>query len=350
MLRGQSYFKCDHIKGVEYMKKYYDPENTPLKFHMLFTYVLIPLGIVINAVLVLSAVSKVSAWSLSNPDVVEIGVNVFNIAYFVVLFVGLGKMKTYGWIMLIVYTFMSVLLSLSNMALFWTTYPEMVGAEIPSLMVMALSSLYYVKRRALFFKGPIKQSTMTIQPIGAVNTNNHNEIDPIVESIENKEAEEVKKRDEIFNQIIQPKRSFKLPLKIFNGVMIAALVLVGIFAIMSQKAAADSRSEVAKLMGEIQAKDTKIVQLDYLVEGQKKDIITLQSKITSLQNEQDPFATVTAYSKAEFMDNYVVIVPDDGKKMYHKYGCSKLSLSYFWVYNIEAAKDQGYKPCSYCNP
>lgn len=52
---------------------------------------------------------------------------------------------------------------------------------------------------------------------------------------------------------------------------------------------------------------------------------------------------------AFFMDSYVVIIPGDGKHIYHKYGCDKIDWSYeFWVYNIDAAKDRG-KPCPYCN-
>lgn len=55
--------------------------------------------------------------------------------------------------------------------------------------------------------------------------------------------------------------------------------------------------------------------------------------------------------KANFLDNNVVIVWDDGTKLYHKYGCTHRDIfktTTFWAYNIEAAKQLGYRPCPYC--
>lgn len=50
----------------------------------------------------------------------------------------------------------------------------------------------------------------------------------------------------------------------------------------------------------------------------------------------------------EFFDKHAVIVPDNGSKLYHKYGCSGIGSSDFWIYNTEAASSKGYKPCSRC--
>ena len=55
-----------------------------------------------------------------------------------------------------------------------------------------------------------------------------------------------------------------------------------------------------------------------------------------------------AVDKATFMDSYIVIVGDDGTRKYHKYGCKKLYLDYFYVFNIDNARAQGYTPCKKC--
>ena len=52
--------------------------------------------------------------------------------------------------------------------------------------------------------------------------------------------------------------------------------------------------------------------------------------------------------KLNFYEKNAVIVSDDGTNLYHKYGCEDLDLSYFWIYNTENAKHQGYVPHSKC--
>ena len=49
-----------------------------------------------------------------------------------------------------------------------------------------------------------------------------------------------------------------------------------------------------------------------------------------------------------FYDKYVVFVSDDGTNLYHKVDCYKFDSSSFWAFNIDAAKDKGYRACSWC--
>ena len=49
----------------------------------------------------------------------------------------------------------------------------------------------------------------------------------------------------------------------------------------------------------------------------------------------------------EFFHNYAGIVVENGKR-YHRYGCYHISGKRFWIYNIAAAEDAGYTPCSDC--
>lgn len=50
-----------------------------------------------------------------------------------------------------------------------------------------------------------------------------------------------------------------------------------------------------------------------------------------------------------FIDEFVVFVEDDGTDYYHKYECYKFKGNYFWAYNVDAAKEQGYTACPSCH-
>ena len=52
--------------------------------------------------------------------------------------------------------------------------------------------------------------------------------------------------------------------------------------------------------------------------------------------------------KIEFYEDYAVVVASDDS-VYHTYGCSHLPDGSFRIYNITAAKSNGYTACSYCN-
>ena len=54
-------------------------------------------------------------------------------------------------------------------------------------------------------------------------------------------------------------------------------------------------------------------------------------------------------SDLKFFDEYARVLPDDGSKIYHRYGCSKLNTKSFWIYNTDLAKLNG-SPCRECCP
>ncbi|MBQ9097039.1 MAG: zinc ribbon domain-containing protein [Clostridia bacterium] len=70
-----------------------------------------------------------------------------------------------------------------------------------------------------------------------------------------------------------------------------------------------------------------------------------QSEIADLRKE-----IKDKNNKLNFYEKYAVIVPDDGSKKYHIYGCDDLDTSSFWIYNYNAAEQEGYYACSKCNP
>jgi len=80
------------------------------------------------------------------------------------------------------------------------------------------------------------------------------------------------------------------------------------------------------------------------LEKSERDAESLRRQLGEVTDEN-----LKMYSMKIFMDSYVVIVPDDGTRKYHKYGCDDLDLSSFWVLNVEAAEQKGYKPCKACD-
>jgi len=79
----------------------------------------------------------------------------------------------------------------------------------------------------------------------------------------------------------------------------------------------------------IKNKDSSISAKDTIISEKEK-------KIERMQEQYD------------FFDRYAVVVPNNGTYYYHKYGCEDCDTSHFWIYNTEAAKDNGYKPCPKC--
>jgi hypothetical protein len=126
-----------------------------------------------------------------------------------------------------------------------------------------------------------------------------------------------------------------------------------------------SNAEVASVKEQLEGKDSLIAEKDATIESQDSQIQELQGDVDDQLTEIDELlGTIEELEismeelynqgsadmeKAYFMDDYVVIVPDDGTEMYHKYGCEYLDLSSFWVYNIDAAINMGYAACPYCN-
>ena len=53
---------------------------------------------------------------------------------------------------------------------------------------------------------------------------------------------------------------------------------------------------------------------------------------------------------ADFCDEYVVFVRDDGTDLYHKFACDRFQnqSKSFWAFNISAAKNKGHTPCPNC--
>ncbi len=100
----------------------------------------------------------------------------------------------------------------------------------------------------------------------------------------------------------------------------------------------------------------KQAELDGLMtENQQLHQVTLdlESQLDLLTEEKETLEaaleTAVAYKgKADFMDNYVVFVENNGTGHYHTYDCESFSKSNFWAYSRKLAESNGYKPCPVC--
>lgn len=77
--------------------------------------------------------------------------------------------------------------------------------------------------------------------------------------------------------------------------------------------------------------------LEETVEGLEEEISGLEIELQNHENLED------------FIDDYVVFVEDDGTELYHKYECERFVGNEFWVYNFDAAQDEGYRACPVCH-
>ena len=83
------------------------------------------------------------------------------------------------------------------------------------------------------------------------------------------------------------------------------------------------------------------------VEGEKKKI---ESEKSDIQNKYDELKEKHdgCGDKLDFFDEHAVVIADDGTGIYHRYGCSYLDVSSFWIFNTEYAEYMEYTPCSHC--
>lgn len=95
---------------------------------------------------------------------------------------------------------------------------------------------------------------------------------------------------------------------------------------------------------------TTIAEQEEKIATQKQTIAEKRAKISELERDIGnlEWTQWISKSKVNFLDEHIVIV-GDSNNTYHKYGCSDLDLSYFYAFNVENARAQGYKACSKCN-
>lgn len=143
----------------------------------------------------------------------------------------------------------------------------------------------------------------------------------------------------------QSRRIFPVVLSIVLAVILAASVAGNILQYVRYQEELSSNDQTVLTQGSrIINLQRKVNDLDLQVRTKDSTIKTLEQEIAVLEEE-----AWDNWLKLHFYDTYVEIVPDDGTRKYHKWGCSKLDKSNgFWIFNTEAAAAD-YKKCTYCH-
>lgn len=105
--------------------------------------------------------------------------------------------------------------------------------------------------------------------------------------------------------------------------------------------------QIVSMERELEEATATISEKEKIVASQRKKISEQESKIDAQKGIANLYEKWWA-DKAHFMDDHIVLIGDSNNK-YHKYGCEDLDLTYFYAYNTENAKAQGYRACSKCN-
>lgn len=143
--------------------------------------------------------------------------------------------------------------------------------------------------------------------------------------------------------------------KIASGILLASCIILGIFYGMKCE-------EYDDLNGAYQYVINKNADLEKQVldmKGQNEttsELATLRNDYEKLYDEYvKTFSQMCAYEEqAEFMNDYVVIVNANSTEMvYHTYNCSLWQADdgswSIYIYNIDAALQEGYSACAHCH-
>ena len=146
------------------MRKYTDPQNTPLIFHTFVRFVFFPLGMLVTLSNILTLLPYIGT------DFAALVATPLYIAYFaasLACVVGFGKWKSYSWYALLWALGLRVVdqLLASGLDFYAGISPSDIASEIiGSLVANGLILLYYYKRRALFFHPATSQLAAHAEP------------------------------------------------------------------------------------------------------------------------------------------------------------------------------------------
>lgn len=146
------------------------------------------------------------------------------------------------------------------------------------------------------------------------------------------------------------KQYFRLPkFKFYLSFWIVFLGLIIIIAGLLFKIT-EYKTTIDDLQTEISEMNATIDQLNASISELTEASNEKEEKLRRFRSLSDMYLSEKNELKqtVDFFNKHVVFVPDDGYRMYHKYGCLLFDDSYFWAYNVEKAQQLGYSPCWLC--
>lgn len=147
------------------------------------------------------------------------------------------------------------------------------------------------------------------------------------------------------------KQYFRLPVRkkrgfIPNVVVFLSLLIVGLCIyrnIQYQDQIAGLNARISELESVVEAVEAQQASDKALIADLRKKNAGNSSKVYTLSQQIEKMQRVY-----DFCNDHIVVVSDNGARTYHKIQCFYFDDSYFWAYNLEAAQQKGYRPCSFC--
>ena len=309
------------------MKKYDNKETAPLLYHSIYLWITLPLAFIANTVAAISSFNSL----YEDPELFAFGLFdlIFEVVFAimsVVTFWGLRKWKPYSW-----YT-----IQISNIGIFiyniivigiYSIYGAFsfddVSQQLANIIVAILVSIYYWKRKGIFFSQKIPVTETAISTAEKTSFPSVSEDEKGNADAQKAAAEPTQPTPEVqAAKKNKPSRSF----------IICILVIC-----VSLCTNAYLAYQCSTLKTEVSDKEFSLTQAEYRERRHLEEINRYQKNLGAISDEY------------RFYHDYAVIVTESGSR-YHSYGCYHIRNASFWIYNVEAAKGEGYTPCKDCNP
>mgnify|MGYP001623789693 FL=1 len=323
-------------------------ENTPLKWHKLLTFLILPLGAVLNICQAIILLGNVQNWTgilipLGCIDLVRFaGCSVLS----VIAIIGCipSRRRWYGpqcaVALYVVLGGFSVLNVILGVAIKFTSDFLIQNAvnAVCFFIVAALMTIYYRKRRRLF-SGP-KAGRPVAQKIPAEM--------PAPVQTEPPEQEEPENSLELLAQIqTEAEKMYEAESgtpkagAVKKGVPIWVVALLGTGCVILSVLCITIWTWAGNKVEELETLNHQLETKYQTEKNIEKSLSERLDRLSEIMSERD--------EERIFWKDYAVIVTEAGEK-YHTYGCQYIQGRDFWIYNIDAAIGMGYEPCSTCNP
>lgn len=309
------------------MKKYDNKETAPLLYHSIFLWIALPLSVITNTVAAISSFNSLyedpALFAFVLFDLIcEASLAIMS----AITFWGLRNWKPYSWYTIqisnvAVFIYNMIVIGLYSLSGAFS-FDDVLG-QLANITVAILVSIYYWKRKGIFFSQNVPVAEMEISAAEETASAPVPEHEEPPADTQEAAAEPSQTTSEVqAAKKSTPSRSF----------IICVLVIC-----VSLCANAYLAYQCSALKTEVSDKEFSLTQADYRERRHLEEINRYQKNLGAISHE---------YS---FYHDHAVIVTESGSR-YHSYGCYHLNYDSFWIYNVEAAKSEGYTPCKDCNP
>lgn len=315
------------------MRKYTDPQNTPLIFHTFVRFVFFPLGMLGQLAAIFLLLPYIATNFLALVTVP------LCIAYFIASLacvVGFGKWKSYSWYALLWALGLRIVSQLLSSGLDF--YDGVSSLDIASeiigcLIANGLIFLYYYKRRALFFQPPAPQPVETAEPVQAPA------LVAVTSNSETAQPDIPVPVPDVSSSTPQPapKRSKPQPLAVASVILAVAVVVLLALNVYQYNAVSDLEAQLYTQGQELATAKSDNNDLS----------VRLDNIMVVLENDADKLDYIL--QQAAFAYLSVRVVPNAEGYTYHRLNCPILEgMDRFYVFNSELANALGYSPCVEC--